>query len=82
MGNILDDLTGGKFSLKQEAKEIIKSQETYEVFIQFDTDSPKQLYKDVPIGTPFVLRLDGPGDNSRITITDQETGKKFSIFIK
>lgn len=79
MGNILDDLTGGRFSLK---KQPAMEKTTYDVFIQFDTDGPKQLYNNVPIGPPFVLQIDGPSEDASITFTDMETGKKFKIFLK
>jgi len=79
MGNILDDLTGGKFS-SDKSKLENNTEKVYSIFIQFDDDEPSELYNNIDINKRFNLVL--TGNDSVFIFTDTKTGKKFKLFAK
>lgn len=77
---------GGKFKsiLPKQYEEDLQNHtgETYSVYIQFDGDEPKELFRQIPMIDKVVFTLDGPGPQSEFIFTDTVTGKQFRLFAK
>lgn len=79
MGNILDDLTGGKFSANKQ-KIDQQTNKVYSIFIQFDNDEPAELYNNIASNKRVNIVLSN--DKSEFIFTDTKTGKTFKLFSK
>lgn len=54
MGNIVEDLMGGKFNTdKPNSKPNQQNADVYSIFIQFDEDEPCELYNNIDINKRF-----------------------------
>lgn len=83
MGNIVEDLMGGKFNTdKPNSKPNQQNADVYSIFIQFDEDEPCELYNNIDINKRFNLVLTGKGHDSVFIFTDTRTGRKFKLFAK
>lgn len=81
--NILDELTGGYFTKKQNqlyTTEYSKSN-NYNMYIKFDDDQPLILFKDIEKGNPVTLIFDD-NNNKFFEVSCPKTGKCLKIYVK
>jgi hypothetical protein len=85
--SIYNELTGGYEKMKEESKKN-ERYETYDVYIQFDDDTPILAFPMIPNDDSIIFELNALGEDengknkNKIYFKDKQTGKTFKMYVK